>query len=172
MTKFAGIFVAAALAAGATQAAPVTFNIVLDTDTVDGSGTIVIDDSLIGPNASVLTSLTTVSIDFAGYNFSNPFSPTTEAWVFDAAGYDIAAVEDTGGSFVDFGDTLTNSFYVELNEGANPGTFKTFQLPGGELSGRFSITREETGVVPLPAGMPLLLGALALTGFAARRRKG
>lgn len=159
------------LSVGAAYAAPVTFDITLDTATVDGSGTLVIDDSFIAPNAKVYTQNVTASINFNGSVFSIPFSPTTEFLMFDALGDEIASVGDDGfgGQFVDWQDSNGNFLFVELDEGSNPGTFTT--LGQGGLSGTFAITRrDDMAPVPLPAGLPLMVGALGLLGFGLRRK--
>ncbi len=157
------------LSVGAAYAAPVTFDITLDTTTVDGSGTLVIDDSFIAPNAKVYTQNVTASINFDGKVFSIPFSPATEFLMFDGLGDEIASVGDDAGSFVDWEDSDGNFLFVELDEGSNPGTFTTLGL--GSLSGTFAITRRDNmAPVPLPAGLPLMVGALGLLGLGLRRK--
>lgn len=47
-----------------------------------------------------------------------------------------------------------------------------YQGSGYDLAFAITLDREAPGVIPLPAGLPLLLGALGLLGLAARRRAG
>lgn len=159
------------LSATAVSAAPVTFNIALDAGTQTGSGTIVIDDSLIAPNAYVPTVQSTVSISFAGYVFDTTYYAPSENWVFDGAGYNIASLIDTLGSYVDF-SVGGSSPYLSFIEGSAPGAFTTYALPGGDLSGTYSISRAgSVSAVPLPAGGVLLVTALLGGAAAGRRRK-
>lgn len=167
MKTFLTCLFAAILYAGGASAALVTFDITLDTATVDGSGTLLIDDSFIAPNAKVYTSNVTASINFDGKVFTTPYSPTTEFLMFDGAGVEVASVGDDLGSFVDWEDSLGNFLFVELNNGSNPGTFVTLGLGG--LNGTFAITRR-LSVVPLPAGLPLFAAGLAGLVFLRRKK--
>ncbi|MET0081676.1 MAG: hypothetical protein ABW079_01590 [Sedimenticola sp.] len=147
------------------SAVPVIFDITLDTSTTDGSGTIIIDDSLIGPNAVVFTGDAVTSINLGGTIFNTPYSPSTEQFIFDALGQEIIAVNDTGGSYVDFEDSAGSFIFIELDEGSVPGTFVTLNFGG--LSGTFDITRR--GEVALPATYTLFALGLAALGYSRRR---
>lgn len=155
-------------AASAANALPVTFQIDLVSSATTGTGTIIIDDSLIAPNAYVPTVNTAVSISFAGLTFDTTFAPSSENWVFDAAGYNITAVEDTLGNYVDF-SVGGFSPYLELIDGP-VGTFQTFAIPGASYSGTYTITRlTDLPAVPLPATLPLLLAGVG--GFTVLRKR-
>lgn len=166
-----GLTAAVALMSVGSPAAAATFIVSLEAGTQTGTGTITIDDSLIGPNAAVLTSATTVNLLFGGFNFSIPFSPTTEQFIFDSLGRNIIGVNDTVGSFVDFGRTDGTFSFVSFREGPVPGTFQTLNLPGGDVQGTFSITSSATGAVPEPSTWAMMLLGFGLIGGGMRAAK-
>lgn len=143
---------------------PIIFDITLESAAGDGAGTIIIDDSLISPNAAVFTGNAITSINFLGLVFDTPFSPTTEQFIFDGFGQEIVGVNDTNGVFVDFEDSNGNFLFVELDEGSVPGTFTTLGLNGA--SGTFDIVSR---AVPEPSVLFLL--GVGLLGFSVARRK-
>ncbi len=151
-------------------AAPVIFDISIDGTLGPGSGTFTIDDSLIAPNATVSTGLFDTVINYAGLVFTTPFAPASESVIFDNLGFEIAALNDITGSFVDFEDENGNSIFFEFDNGPVPGTFRTFNLNGS--TGTFDISRRvAVAAVPLPATLPLLAGGLGLMGLMGWRRR-
>ena len=159
------------------HAIPVIFDITLDGGLADGAGTIIIDDSLIGPNAVVGTGNAVVSISIGGEVYTTPFSPSTESFVFDSSGDQIVEAQDSAGLFVDFQNEDGSATYVELSEGAFPGDFRIVQV---FAFGSFIILDSGTAEiirrlpeVPLPAALPLFataLGGIGLVGWRRRRR--
>lgn len=165
---FTRLVVASALAIGLVSTAnAAVFDISLSAGENTGSGTITIADALIGPNAVVYTRDASVSINFAGFSYSIPFSPQTETFVFDFLGLNIVKAQDNSGSFVDFGQSGGSANYIEFLNGPVPGNFTTLGRPGGDVTGTFSIA--PASAVPEPTTVALL--GLGLFGFVASRRK-
>ena len=167
-----------AICGGANAA---TFTVLLDTDTIDGGGTITIDDTLIAPNALVnyLDPLVQILVNFNGVTYDSgfdnepaPFGDTV--FVFDALGEEIVGVDDQGefSNFTDFASSANPSRFIGINDGAIPGTFFEYETTSGGattgLRGAISITR--VSEVPVPASLPMLGAALGLFGVLRKRK--
>lgn len=163
------------LAATAAQALPVTYNLeftidVTDVDTADFlgttfSGTVTIDDGLLDAfgDGVAIGSEAEISIDFDGVTYTEvqdigyPGYPEVEFFDFDPVFIDFIIEDGINGVAFNDPDVFALSMFTDLTNVG--GTFEGF----AELNYGFA-------PVPVPAGAPLALGALAAFGWVRRRQ--
>ncbi len=178
VVRFGFLLVVLFAIGSAAQAA--VFNIHLDGQKYDGGGTIEIDDSLIGPNALVLTSDTIADIQFDGITFIAGFDQTTDNsfLIFDGLGDQIIGTDDQNGQSTDYSDVTAGTFYniISLLDGTNEFIFRSLDTSSGSNvitefdRGTYKIERA-VAVIPLPSTLSFALTALLGLVLAARRRR-
>lgn len=156
-------------AAGASYATPVVYDVVLDTATIDGGGTITVDDSLLVANATITGPQMVIDIMFNGLTFDSVFNSPPEGLILDGTGTEFVATTLIG-SFFEFLAGGSTANYISIDNGPLPSSFTTNGSAVGNYSGNFSISRS-VAAVPIPAAGFLLIGALGGLGLAGRRRK-
>ena len=132
--------------------------------TVSGGALGTVDGSTAGVDG-----METVTVDFAGVSL--------------AAGQYLAFLQATSSpesgarwGVVAGSDPYADGFFVFQNNGGDTNLFtsawnRDFPDAGSDLAFSISFESLDIGVIPLPGGLPLLLGALGLFGLAARRRR-
>lgn len=147
-------------------AVPVFFDVLFDTDTVDGGGVITADSSILLPNATIFGNQMTIDLEFNGVDFNTIFNPAGEGLILDNLGFNFIGTTNAGSLF-EFLDQASFTSILALPNGALPTTFIASGTVGG-FEGEFSIERR-TSDVPEPS--VLILMSLGMIGFVVRRRK-
>lgn len=124
-----------------------------------GTGWIEIDSAFVLPDAQIPTDRAQVAFTLGGLTFSRSQAGSTAFFRIDSSGTQIAALESPGpGRVLPFAVSARMTPTVALSESAVPGTFVTQGLPGGDISGHFTIAaavRVVPMVAPVPAPVPL-----------------
>jgi len=188
----------ALLALGLTLNVPVAhaatyhFDVVLDSRTVDGSGVLEIGDSFFLRGGSALLENVFAIFTIGDVVFNRAVAGNVASWTIAKTGTDISGVFSPGpGRFVVYTDA-TGKIKLRFKEGAVRMGWSTVGLPGGDLTGSYSLTYDPNppappapapvpepplASAPLPAPVPLplpgvlLAAVLGLAGLAFGRRR-
>lgn len=180
MKTFFAALAFAALPLGAQAATLSSFDVTLDLGFLPPI--LMADNAVVGPGPEVVSGGTagdTITIDMTSTStFSMLFDvsdnggmPYATTWVFDDFQFDFPTALVTGVTMVSGDASLSSASTDGTSITVNVGIFSA--LLGEVKAFDFSYTSTPTPppVVPLPATLPLLAGALGLGGLVARRRK-